>query len=358
MEKEKMEVYAEVICANEQGIWFVHCALCIIYFYDFEKQDITFSRIIPNDKFCVQNPYWNIMYHNNNIYLFARYASKSYRYNVVEDKFYVIQVGNAELNEIDSAYMYMNYIYIFPLNCEYVFKYNVKTEEISSVNGIQQMLKDKNLYINKTCQYKESKILVTIPNSSTLNVFDMMSEKWIVSRFKNKNANYSCIVYDDDKMIAFDKKKNSLLVMDLKENIICERNGECGQSINISILCNGWIATSNLESGKIQIWDKQLNSILEVDLDIKKTELTTNYLGSRWVNVGNKSYCITKSSELIVFDGVEQLMTFGKKLYSDNGMIYKVKYCEDKKNNGESFNENTVVALNDYIDVILYNDEN
>lgn len=349
-EKVEIKINAACGCIENNGIWFVHYVLNLLFFYDFSKKKIIFSTVIPTKSSIDPVPYLAMASVNNKIYLFSNNADKSFVYDIEKDYFEEIKLKEVMHGGFRAAYVVGDYIYAVPFWYKNIVKYDTRTGIVDYLDGISSLLGKEQFYINDSCLVEEEKIVVAVPNIGTLLEFDLKSEKWNTYS-KECSGNYSSVIYKNGVLLAFDLIRKRVVAFDNKKNIVGETGKMTDYSVSLSDLGNQFWASNDTKTGIIQIWDTgfTLNYLIEPQIDIN--DLTTEYLDGIWVFDACYSYGITKSSELILFDRSENKVISRSKI----SCIVPTDYLADfMKIDPNKINiENTFRRLSDFIDYIV-----
>lgn len=174
----RVAMYAACSCANEEGIWFVHGRLPVLFFFNFEHKKITLYKVIPNCK-NQQIAMFSTMYETSSkVFLIPNNEKKIVIYSKNDDRFIFIELENACDNMFRGCFLHHGYLYCFPYRYDKIVKIDIESLELVYSESWKTLFNLKaDLYTNSVTELKGGYAGV-IPENNDIIFFNVDKERW------------------------------------------------------------------------------------------------------------------------------------------------------------------------------------
>lgn len=302
-------------CITESGMWCVHYALSVLWFFDFSEKRITRIRVIPNDNLVEYVSYSAIIEVKGKLYLFPRSASHMWIYDVALDQFEAVNEARSGVGSFSGAYRYREYIYAMPFRYSEIMKYDCTLRSVTWLPG-PQCIYDNTVYVNSFDLYKGKWALCAVPHQHSIAAFDTEAEKWWKIDAKDRNADYSCVSSFENNIYAFDWMKKQVVELDFQGDCIRRSKPLESDSVTLVGMRDG-VALSYTNSGRIVLLDRTLEVTRQIDYAVIDDSLNSQYVHAHFNQDNTTVYALTKGNELILIRPENEVITISLSISDD-----------------------------------------
>lgn len=315
-------------CETETGIWFVHYTLSLLLFYEFKRNAVTIIERIPGNNETGQMAFYaDVVKNDDKLYLIPCNAKQCWIYDIVNSRFTRIPLKKVGSKNFRNIHVYKKNIYAIPYEYNKVVKIELKNNDVEYLTGFKDLYTNSNAdsYINSSKKYNERFIVNAVPQTESYLVYDMKEKKWEKVDIYGKKLSF--IICMDEVLYGFDYCKKTIVKFTIRGEILKESSDIGFESVVMQSMHNQKIIVDDVYSGKIKIYNSNLEMLYENELNVIRGEASTEYLQCCWIEGKTRIYGITKSNELIIINQNDDFEI--KKMQIDCELWVKslVDYC-------------------------------
>lgn len=318
MQDIKPLIDACCMCEGENGIWFIHGNLPILFFFDFDLKKITISKIIPIESNNMFMLFSSIVMNDNLLFLICGNQDKSYIYNIDEDKFTELKINGSYTNAFYGATRKHKELHIMPFKYDNIIKVDMNKFFVENGDNWRKLYNNMSLYINNTnCILDNGDVLAPVPTTNTCLLYDLNNEVWKKIEICDINADCTAVTYYNHKIYVFDRYDKSIKRIDMKGNI--EKKVELEIVGVVLYMIGNYLIVDSVYTKDIIVFDYNLNEVKTIEKNMQSNNENLQCAFLCWYKNNDKNYVITKSNKLIVI--YDNLKTREYKLTVDNTML-------------------------------------
>lgn len=343
---EKKQIHGACCsCMGKGGIWFIHEAVTMLLFYDFEKRSITFFRVIPCEEILTKASFGAMVMAQEKIYMFSNVQKQSFIYDVKEDRFEEIAIENSCMNAFRGAYVFDNRVHAIPYRYSKVFKISLSNHSKEYSGSWKQIYGNgEELHINSCARVSGKDILMAVPGTNKLLMYDMQANKWSIISSNDGEADYTYACLTNNNIYAYDKKKRSLCMISEKGDVIKEVYVGCSGVRFISF--NDYILLSSLEEDELYIYSWELEKKKTYHMRYEKSVFRLEYHCLDWLVSDGFCYGINKANELLIID---KDLEMSEAIISMDDNLYNEMIISVFKGKKSLYKENEVLGLEPFL---------
>ena len=343
----KMSLNACCICGVNDGVWFVHWKMPILFKFSFLKNMITVVKKIPNVAFQTVGSFKAIVEKDGFLYLIPCRAKDIIIYDELKEKFTNIELKCTTEFMFSGAYLCDDSLFCVPYCYDYFTKINIATREVSYLCEWKEKVDEKSGDINIDASCKCNDYLISIiPNTNQLLIFNIKNNKLQIRRIcKLGNivgicaSQGSIYVYSEDDLSICKVSKNIDDILEKKIGL---------KRVFLYGLGDGKFIIDDINSTKYLMLNEKLEILSEKDgnLDYVKTVMKSPYYVGCWGRnlECDKTYLLNSANEIIVFAGENEI-----EKYKINLCEYSADLLRSEAYMELSTNENLILNLNDWL---------
>lgn len=204
----------ETVAFYDNKIWFTDWNCNELYFYDLNTKNVELFVKLENEETYSDRLFGAMIIRNNYIYLFPFKGKNIYKVNISTRS--IITIELIQINGILSAHLYQNQIVMvgckFP--CFYIL--DCETDELTSyfqwhnmLNGVSET--EDNAYFRKTI-LMDTKVYAPFTKGNAVIVFDIIEKTFEVHIVGKAGNSYSSICFDGENFWISPRKKNNIIM--------------------------------------------------------------------------------------------------------------------------------------------------
>ena len=253
IQQKRYSMYPAAAYAVQGGFWICHFIVPVLYFYDVDKERITFCRNIPSKYTSEETFASGMCVIDNKIYIAPYYGKYIIMYDIENDVFEESVRVNAD-GVFRNVIWYEDTLYFFPGRCEELMKYNIKTQEIEK-EKIPFSVEEK--YI---CNVIRTKDLVVCSRykSSEIWIYDLTKNSWESIKLTG-NGWYNRMIVNGDKIYVHDYINDKVKCINISKGDFCAELKEDISSASPLGVYEGKMIINVETSGEWLICDEMLN---------------------------------------------------------------------------------------------------
>ena len=345
MSKEKVVINATCACKDDNGIWFVHWMLPILFYFDCYSKRIVLSRVIPvKDEVGARN-FSSIVKVKTKLYIIAGAQRQSYIYDMHTDSFEEMKNIGGDPGSHYGAYLINDYLYVMPLRGNNPLRINLSNFEVQTGANWNNLYKD---YLNCYLQSihaidKTGNIYIPVSNTNTYAIYNTRENEWTRVDVAKKDVNCTGITINKKGIYIFDKNSSSILKIDENGKILANCYIKSGLVMIYSI--EDIVLADSISADNILIFDDNLNVINVVEKESIESKLNGDGKHGFWLEFGNKLCGILKNNKIFFISNDGSVETFSVSISIDEWEAIK-KEC---LHNATLHYENSWLRLEDLI---------
>ena len=349
MVKSKSVLGACCTCCDTGGIWFVHEALSILFYYEFDLKKIVFYRIIPCEEINIKASFGAMLYESGKVYLLSNAQKKCFVYNVNNDEFFELKIKNICLNAFRGICVKDDYVYVFPYRYDKVVKINKNDYCVEYLETWRNVIGcDGDFYINSCNRVDKDSFIMAIPGCYKALKYNIFTEKWEVVTTNDTDADYTNFVcINQKKYYGFNQKRKTINKLDMHGTVL--KSVEVEYEGARIVPYHNFIILDPRDDAHIDIYTDDLVMYKRCEIGYEESDLRMPHKCLDWVLTEDKCCAFDKSNKLIVID--KDLKIMRDDVVMDEKM-YKKMLAEICENTNLIYKENEMINLGQFIQKI------
>ena len=193
--------------ADEDGVWFCHLQLPIMFYFDFSTNKVTVVKEVPMEFQGVQGESFaaDMVKINNKLYIAPYYSKSFFVYDILSDTFESIM--DVKTDKAFRTIIYSNdELILFPCKYEYLVRYNIKTRIISYD---KLPFSETEFYIVAAKKSAES-VFCAMFNSNSIWRYHLIDGKWDNISVEGTNG-FNRLAVSNDKLYLHEYAEDRLI---------------------------------------------------------------------------------------------------------------------------------------------------
>lgn len=255
IQSNKYNMYPAAACVIQDGLWFCHSKLPVLYYYDLKKRKITFCRVIP-EKYTSEIYYTIAMcVVDNNIYIAPFNGKYIIVYDIVADVFEeIMYIGN------DCAFQKVirqgDMLIFIPCTYDKIVKYSLQTHKLA-VEDLPFSAAEK--YIGNVEKIGDA-IFCAMSYCGEIWIYDLKKSSWRSIEVLG-DSGYNRMFVNNEKIYVHEDKRDKLKCINISKGNVC---AELMEDVKSASPLSGYedkIIVNSEVSGEWLLCDEELNVI-------------------------------------------------------------------------------------------------
>ena len=294
-------------CVDENGLWFVHLMLPVLFYYNFDTRKIEKWSVIPikNELQLRARLFSAVLKIDEKLYIISGIQGKSYIYDIKTQQFEELKSISTEQHDLYSgAYLMDDYICLIPFLCDMPKKIYLRDLSVQGGEKWHKVKKETNEILQNHHEMdKDGNVFIPLYDRNAYLKYDIPNNKW--SRFEiNESIKAKTITINKAGLYVYDGNSCSIVNVDDSGNVL--KRQHIGTECTMLYSTDDFILADEWNDDKVVLLDNNLNVIDKIYKEKITCDLNDPAKSCFWIKIGDNLCGIMRNNKIIVVnkDGV------------------------------------------------------